>query len=170
MERLVRRAVEAFGRLDAVVHCAGLAPVRRIGEMTDAEWREVIDTNLSAAFYLCRAAWPVFERQGAGVVVNISSVATRDPFPGFAAYAAAKGGLNALGLAAAREGEKAGIRVHTVAPGATETAMFRRVVTPEQWPAEKTLAPADVARVIAQCVTGELKYASGEVIYIHKTC
>ena len=169
VERLVGAAVERFNRIDAVVHSAGLAPVRPITEMSVDEWHAVIDTNLSAAFYLCRSAWPVFERQGAGVVVNVSSFAARDPFPGFAAYGAAKAGLNLFGLAAAREGERIGVRVHTVAPAAVETAMFRQILTPEQYPAAKTLAPEDVARTIAHCVTGELKYTSGEVIYVRKT-
>src|SRR5688572_22739348 len=165
VDRLVRATVDRFGRVDAVVHCAGLAPVRTITEMSVEEWRAVIDTNLSAAFYLCRSAWPVFEKQRAGVVVNVSSFASRDPFPGFAAYGAAKAGVNLFGLATAREGERIGVRVHTVAPAAVETGMFRQILTPEQYPADKTLAPEDVAKVIADCVAGSLKYTSGEVIY-----
>ena len=169
VERLVRQALDRFGRIDAVVNGAGLAPVRPIAEMSLKEWREVIDTNLSSAFYLTRAAWPAFVRQRGGVVVNVSSAAARDPFPGFAAYGAAKAGLNLFGLSAAREGEPIGVRVHTVAPSAVETGMFRGLMTPEQYPAEKTLDPADVARMIALCVTGELRFASGETIYVHKT-
>ena len=169
VDRLVDHALGRYGRIDAVVSNAGLAPVRSIVEMTPAEWRDVIETNLSAAFYLTRAAWPVFERQRGGVVVNVSSAAARDPFPGFAAYGAAKAGLNLFGLSAAREGESIGVRVHTIAPSAVETGMFRKLMTPEQYPAEKTLDPADVARMIASCVTGEMRYTSGETIYVHKT-
>src|SRR5215218_40075 len=90
VERLVQQTVDRFGRIDAVVNNAGLAPVRSITETSVEQWRAVLDTNLSAAFYLCKAAWPVFERQRSGVVVNLSSAAARDPFPGFAAYGAAK--------------------------------------------------------------------------------
>jgi NAD(P)-dependent dehydrogenase (short-subunit alcohol dehydrogenase family) len=169
VERLASRTLDQFGRIDAVVNCAGLAPVRPIAEMTHREWRDVIDTNLSAAFYLTKAAWPAFVRQKGGVVVNVSSAAARDPFPGFAAYGAAKAGLNLFGLSAAREGEAIGVRVHTVAPSAVETGMFRALLSPEQYPAEKTLDPADLARMIALCVTGELRYTSGETIYVHKT-
>jgi NAD(P)-dependent dehydrogenase (short-subunit alcohol dehydrogenase family) len=143
--RIVDEATRAFGRVDVVVNNAGLAPVRTIEQMTIAEWRAVIDTNLSAAFYLTKAAWPTFVRQGGGVVVNLSSLSCRDPFPGFAAYGAAKAGLNLLGLALACEGSPHGIRVHTIAPGAVETEMFRGLMTPEQWPTEKTLAPALLA-------------------------
>jgi NAD(P)-dependent dehydrogenase (short-subunit alcohol dehydrogenase family) len=169
VETLVQRALAAFGRVDAVVNTVGVAPVISIADMSPAQWREVIDVNLSAAFYLCHYAWPVFERQGGGVVVNVSSLASRDPFPGFAAYGAAKAGLNLLGLSAAREGERIGVRVHTIAPGAVETEMFRQIATPEQWPPEKTLDPAEVARVIVRCVNGDLRYTSGEVIFVRKT-
>jgi NAD(P)-dependent dehydrogenase (short-subunit alcohol dehydrogenase family) len=169
VERLARQTLDRFGRIDAVVNCAGMAPVRSIVEMTHREWRDVIDTNLSAAFYLTKAAWPTFQRQRGGVVVNVSSAAARDPFPGFAAYGAAKAGLNLFGLSAAREGEPIGVRVHTVAPSAVETDMFRALLSPEQYPPEKTLDPTDLARMIALCVTGELRYTSGETIYVHKT-
>jgi NAD(P)-dependent dehydrogenase (short-subunit alcohol dehydrogenase family) len=165
----VQKCLDRFGRLDAVVHCAGLAPILKIEQTTDEQWHEIIDTNLSAAFYLARAAWPMFVKQKSGVIVNISSLAARDPFTGFAAYAAAKAGINLLGLSLAREGQPHGIRVHTVAPGAIETRMFRKLLTPEQFPQEKTLDPAEVARVVAQCVTGDLKHTSGEVIWVHKT-
>jgi NAD(P)-dependent dehydrogenase (short-subunit alcohol dehydrogenase family) len=169
VERLARLALDRFGRIDALVNCAGLAPVRPIVEMTVAEWREVIDTNLSSAFYLTKAVWPTFQKQKGGVVVNVSSAAARDPFPGFAAYGAAKAGLNLFGLSAAREGEPIGVRVHTIAPSAVETGMFRELMTPEQHPPEKTLDPAELARMIALCVTGELRSTSGETIYVHKT-
>ena len=169
VDNAVKQTLDRHGRIDAVVNNAGLAPVRPIVGMSPQEWRDVIETNLSAAFYLTRAAWPSFEKQRGGVVVNVSSAAARDPFPGFAAYGAAKAGLNLFGLSAAREGAPINVRVHTIAPSATETAMFRSLMTPEQYPPEKTLDPADVARIIADCVTGDLRYTSGEVIYVHKT-
>ena len=168
-ESVVQRTAGAFGRLDALIHCAGLAPAVSVEQMTPDQWRDVLDTNLSSAFYLAHAAWPIFSRQNAGVIVNISSMASRDPFPRFAAYGAAKAGLNILSLALAREGAHIGVRVHTIAPGAVETAMFRRLCTEEQWPADKTLSPQEVAVVIAQCAVGELRYTSGEVIFLSKT-
>jgi len=169
VENCVNATVCEHGRLDAIVHCAGLAPVKVIDEMTASQWREVLETNLSAAFYLCRAAWPQFKRQKSGVVVNISSEASRDPFPGFAAYGAAKAGVNLYARSAAQEGQAFGVRVHTIAPAAVETEMFRQILTPEQYPTEKTLSPEDVARIILQCVRGDLAHTSGEVIYLHKT-
>ncbi|MGA2229545.1 MAG: SDR family oxidoreductase [Tepidisphaeraceae bacterium] len=166
---IVERTDGRWGRVDAFIHCAGMAPLIAIDQMTDEQWRGTVDTNLSAAFHFCRALWPVWRRQGGGVGVLVSSLAARDPFNGFAAYAAAKAGVNMLGMALAREGAAIGVRMHVVAPGAVETRMFRDLFTPQQFPAEKALAPADVAGVIVQCVRGDLRYSSGEVIYVHKT-
>jgi NAD(P)-dependent dehydrogenase (short-subunit alcohol dehydrogenase family) len=168
MNRLVEKTVGELGRIDAIVNNAGMAPSCDIDQMSDEQWRGVIDTNLSAAFYLVRAAWPIFRRQGSGAVVNISSVAARDPFPGFTAYAAAKAGLNGFSFALAREGQKIGVRVYAVAPGAVETPMLRGLFSPQEVPAEVTLAPADVAKVVGQCVAGDLKLSSGEVIWLHR--
>ncbi|HEY8668578.1 MAG TPA: SDR family oxidoreductase, partial [Tepidisphaeraceae bacterium] len=166
--RVVEGALAKFGRVDALVNNAGYAPVRSIEEMTLEEWRAVLDTNLSAAFYFCKALWGTFRRQGGGVVVNISSAAARNPFDGFAGYGAAKAGLNLFTLAAAREGQKIGVRVHAIAPAATETAMFRSILSKEQYPEANTLSPEDVARVVGECVGGTMRYTSGEVIYLHK--
>ena len=166
---VVARAKQGFGSIDAFIHNAGTAPVAEIDKLTPDQWRAIIDTNLSAAYYFCRELWPIWRIQGHGTVVLISSVAARNPFMGLTAYGAAKAGLNALGLGLAREGAAIGVRVHTIAPGAVETQMLRGVVSKEQVPTEKSLDPKDVAEVIVQCVRGELRYTSGEVIYVHKT-
>lgn len=169
LERVVAATIARFGRVDAVVHNAGYGPVLSIEQTTADEWSRVINTNLTAAATLARLAWPIFKRQGGGVLVNISSLAAVDPFPGFAAYGAAKAGLHTLGIALAREGDADGIRVHTIAPGAVETEMFRTLRTPEQWPRSKCLEPSEVADVVGLCVAGDLRYASGQVIYLRKT-
>jgi 3-oxoacyl-[acyl-carrier protein] reductase len=173
VEEVVGRAVGRFGRLDAVVNVAGVAPRRTIEEMTLAEWRAVMETNLSAVFYVTKFAWPHLRetagRYGRAAVVNVSSLASRDPFAGFAAYGAAKAGVNLFGLVAAREGAKLGIDVHTVAPGAVETGMLRGLMTVDEYPSSKTLTPEEVAEVIMQCVVGALRHTRGEVIYMHKT-
>jgi NAD(P)-dependent dehydrogenase (short-subunit alcohol dehydrogenase family) len=169
VEKVVGQSLERYGQISALVHNAGLAIVKPLDQMSAVEWRATIDTNLSAAFYFCRALWPVWRRQGGGVLVLVSSEAARNPFPGLAAYGAAKAALNALTLSLAREGADFGLRVHGVAPAGVETKMLRSVASVEQYPPSKTLDPADVADVIAQCVRGDLRYTSGEVIYVHKT-
>jgi len=169
LRRVVDQALQEFGRIDAIVNNAGYAPSRKIEEMTADEWRATIDTNLSATFFLSQAVWPTFRKQNGGVIVNISSAAARDPFEGLSLYGAAKAGINLLTLGWAREGQAIGVRVHAIAPAAVETGMFRSLVTPEQYPTEKTLSPADVAKVVAGCITGELAHTNGEVIWLHKT-
>jgi NAD(P)-dependent dehydrogenase (short-subunit alcohol dehydrogenase family) len=169
VERAVQMTIERFGRIDALINAAGIAPILTVEETTIDRWHEVIDTNLSATFYACRAVWPVMKKQQSGTIVNISSAAARDPFAGFTAYGAAKAGVNLLGLSLAREGAPHNIHVHTVAPSAVETEMFRKIATKEQYPTEKTLSPEDVAKVVAGCITGNLQHTSGEVIWIHKS-
>jgi len=168
VDRLVASTLSRFGRIDLLVNNAGIAPVLDLESTTDAQWHAVMDTNLSAVFYLCRAVWPVFRKQNSGVIVNVSSLAARDPFAGFAAYGSAKAGLNLLGLSLARQGAGVGVRVCTVAPGAVETELFRSLMTVEQFPTENTLSPGEVARVIGQCASGDLRFTSGEVIWMHK--
>jgi NAD(P)-dependent dehydrogenase (short-subunit alcohol dehydrogenase family) len=165
----IARVLEEWGRIDAVIHCAGYAPVRTVEQLSLDEWRAIIDTNLSAVFYLARAVWPTFRNQGGGVMVNLSSFSSRDPFPGLGPYGAAKAGVNLLGWAWAREGRDLGIRLHTIAPAAVETEMFRQIMTPQQFPSDQTLSPAQVARVIVQCIRGDLRHTSGEVIHLQKT-
>jgi NAD(P)-dependent dehydrogenase (short-subunit alcohol dehydrogenase family) len=168
VNRIVEQTLSRFGRIDAIVNNAGIAPLLSIEKTTPQVWHEVIDTNLSAAFYLCRAVWPAFKRQGGGAVVNISSLAARDPFDGFLAYGAAKAGLNTFALALAREGAAIGVKVYTIAPGAVETAMFRALVSPQEFSTDKTLKPAEVAELIGKCIADESEYKSGEVIWLTK--
>ncbi|MGD0389361.1 MAG: SDR family oxidoreductase [Tepidisphaeraceae bacterium] len=168
VDALVEDVLANLGRVDVLAHCAGMAVMKSIEQLSIEQWRGMLDTNLSSVYFLCRRLWSVFRRQGGGVVVNVSSYAARDPFAGLGAYGAAKAGVNLLGLALAREGAEIGVRVHTVAPAATETAMLRSLLSADQLPADKTLEPEAVARVIVQCICGDLACSSGEVIYVHK--
>jgi hypothetical protein len=78
-------------------------------------------------------------------------------------------GIFVLSLILTRQGAPHGIRSFCIAPGAVETKMFRSIASPEKWPREKTLDPSDVARVAAQCIDGDLKYTSGEVIFLSRS-
>ncbi len=163
---LVDRTVECFGRLDVVVHVAGYAVLRTTQQNTPDEWRRTIDTNLSAAVYLTAAAWPHLRDQGRGVIVNVSSMASADPFPQFSMYAAAKSGLNMFTLCTAREGESVGVRAVCVAPGAVETPMLRSLFDETKLPRSRTLDPARVAEVIRDCALGRRSFKSGETIQL----
>lgn len=166
--KVVEETIARFGRIDAIVNNAGLAPAKSIEETDIETWRAVLDTNLSSAFYLAKAAWDALKATR-GAIVNLGSEASRDPFPGFLAYASAKAGLNLFTQVLHREGRPSGIRAYCVAPGAVETEMLRKLLTEEQYGTDKTLDPSDVARTIASCIAGDLRYTSGETIYVHRT-
>ena len=97
-------------------------------------------------------------------MVNVSSMATQDPFPGFFAYAASKAALNLMARSCATEGREHGIRAFAVAPGAVETDMLRAAFGEDVIPREQTLDPDTVARVIVECVTGERDAQNGDTI------
>ncbi|MEU1302548.1 SDR family NAD(P)-dependent oxidoreductase [Streptomyces shenzhenensis] len=114
----VARITEETGRLDAVVNCAGISPhFTRSEHVTDDDWRQVLDVNLQGTFYCCREAGRVMLEQRFGSIVNVSSVHARTGFERIAAYAAGKGGVEALSRALAVEWADRGVRVNTLAPG-----------------------------------------------------
>ncbi|MFD9323917.1 SDR family NAD(P)-dependent oxidoreductase [Streptomyces sp. NPDC060053] len=114
----VGRITGATGRLDAVVNCAGVSPhFTRSEYVTDEDWRRVLDINLQGTFYCCREAGKVMLEQGSGSIVNVSSVHASTGFERIAAYAASKGGVEALTKALAVEWASRGVRVNALAPG-----------------------------------------------------
>lgn len=155
--------IKRTSRIDAIANVAGAAPMLPIEKVNDATWRTVIDTNLSAVVNLTAAAWP---KLNSGTVVNVSSMASIDPFPGLAIYAAAKAGLNMFTRCTAQEGQAIGLKAVGVAPGAVETPMLRSLFDEQTIPRDKTLDPADVARVICDCITGDREFESGETIVV----
>jgi NAD(P)-dependent dehydrogenase (short-subunit alcohol dehydrogenase family) len=96
----------------------------------------------------------------------VSSMASIDPFPGFAAYAAAKAGLNMLTHVTAREGAAIGLKAVAIAPGAVETPMLRSAFDERAIPRHAALSPQAVASLIADCITGRRAFQPGEVIQI----
>lgn len=161
---LIDAAVDAFGRLDALCNVAGAAPLGPIDDITPEAWRACIDTNLTSVVLATAAAWPVFRQQQSGVIVNISSMASIDPFPGFAMYAAAKVGVNLFTRCTAEEGQKFGVSAVAIAPGAIETPMLRENFPERMIPKDKTLDPAEIAAAIRDCVTGGRDCRPGETI------
>ncbi len=167
-DRIIAAALKHFGRIDVLINNAGYAPVVKIENITPEKWRQIIDTNLSSAVYLAHACWPTFRGQNSGAIVNISSESSRDPFMGLGAYGAAKAGLNLLTKALAAEGAEINVKAHAIAPAAVETEMFRQIVSHAQYPTERALSPENVAKLVADCLQGDLRHTNGEVIYIHK--
>ena len=121
VERVMAEAADLFGGLDILVNNAGIGTFCEVAQQTPEQWREVIDTNLTGVFYCCHAAIPHLRRRGGGWIINISSLAGKNPFPGGGAYCASKAGLNAFSEALMQEVRYDGIRVSYVLPGSVRT-------------------------------------------------
>jgi 3-oxoacyl-[acyl-carrier protein] reductase len=163
--RIVDETVEHLGRVDALVNVAGFASLTPIDRITPDDWRQTIDINLSSIVLLTAAAWPHLKATR-GIVVNVSSLASVDPFPHFAMYAAAKAAVNLFTRCTANEGARLGVRAVAVAPGAVETPMLRGLFSEKAIPPHRTLSPRQVAAVIGDCITGQRAFKSGETILV----
>jgi len=124
---LVQRVADQFTHLDILVNNAGITRDKMLTKMTDEDWLEVIQTNLSAVFFCTSAAIPIMAAQSYGRIVNIGSMNGQVAAPGQANYSASKGGIIAFTRTAAMELSKSNITVNVVAPGFTETDMFAKV-------------------------------------------
>jgi NAD(P)-dependent dehydrogenase (short-subunit alcohol dehydrogenase family) len=145
VDALVHWVVADAGRLDCLVNNAGIGLFAPVDEISGKDWRRLVDTNLSGAFYAIRAAAPVMRRQGAGWIVNIASLAGKNPFAGGAAYNATKFGLVGLSEATMLDLRQYGIRVAAVLPGSVRTAFSHpKPGSADDW----KLAPDDVARTV----------------------
>lgn len=165
VEDLMDDVGSQMGRLDAILNVAGYATLSEIKDISPKDWCDTIDTNLSSVLYMVRYGWELLSRQG-GVVANVSSIASLDPFPGLACYAAAKVGVNMLTTMIAREGESVGIKSVGVAPGAVETPMLRELFDENTVPADQTLSPNQVAELLVSCVTGQREFENGRTLTI----
>lgn len=166
VSHLVETTFDKFGRIDTLVNCAGVGPRAPIEEFEDSVFTGVVGVNMAAVFYTCKAVWPIMKRQGGGTIVNISSLAAKDPPPGLAVYAASKAWVNKFTQALADEGRKQNILVFCIAPAAVETEMLRGAFP--DFPAEKALQPADVAEMVYSITREHCACATGQTIYIRK--
>ena len=146
-ELAVRTTVAKFGGLDVLVNNAGVGVGVPIAEMPHDEWNRIIGTNLTGMFNCCKAAIPHLRQRGGGWIVNVSSLASKNPFPGGAAYCASKAAVNAFSEALMQELRSDGIRVTYVLPGSVATGFSGRESSAgSDW----KLLPDDVAQAIVE--------------------
>jgi 3-oxoacyl-[acyl-carrier protein] reductase len=139
-QEVARRA----GGTDILINNAGIGSFVPVAEMSPADWRAVIETNLNGVFYCCHEAIPQMRKRGGGYIVNISSLAGKNPFPNAAAYNASKFGLNGFSEALMMEVRYDGIRVSYVMPGSVETDFGRGGSDKKDW----ALTPDHVAETV----------------------
>lgn len=168
VRNLIETTEKHFGRIDALINNAGDAPLLPIDETTPDIISKALDINALGPGVAIHHAWPIFKRQKKGVIVNVSSRATEDPFPGFFAYAASKAAVNLFARSCGKEGADHNIRAFSVAPGAVETPMLRNLFGKDQLPESDTLTPDQVAEEIIACIEGKRDDRNGDTIYISR--
>lgn len=146
VEALAKWVETTFGHADILVNNAGIGSFAGpLHEMTPEAWEKVLNTNLRGVFFCMRAFAPLMIRAGKGHMINISSLAGKNPLPNGAAYAASKWGLNGLSYSVAEELRSHNIRVSIVCPGSVDTELGPHTGKNPN----KMLKPDDVAHVVA---------------------
>ena len=176
VDRMVGEIEDRYGRLDVLVNNAGsLVERRTLSEMTEDLWDRVMGVNLKSVYLCSRAVLPMMKRQGAGRIVNMTSVAARNGGgPGSVAYATAKGGVSTLTRAMAKELVGENILVNGVAPGIITTPFHDRFTPPDvrenfksAIPLGREGTPEETASVVAFLASPAANYLVGEIIEVN---
>ena len=176
VDAATQRAVDHFGRVDFLVHCAGNNMKSPILDLPAKEWSRVLDTHLTGAFLFSKAVGKRLVEQGeGGRVVFMSSVAARSPVPERGAYTPAKAGLIGLAGVLSLEWAEYGINVNAICPGMVSTPMTEMVYTREpalrakrlkRMPAGREAYPEEVADLVLFLCSEKAAHISGTAIPI----
>lgn len=166
--RIVDATLEEFERLDILVNNAGILVDLPIEEFPTDVWQQVLDIDLSGAFYGMRAVVPAMRQQRSGSIVNISSIGGLIASAGGYAYSAAKFGIRGITKAAAYELGQDGIRVNSVHPGIVTTAMTDGVVSAENMdvPMKRNARPEEISNLVLFLASDEASYSTGSEFVI----
>jgi len=167
-----KRLVDEAGDLDILVNNAGLTRDGLLARMPDADWRDVIETNLSSVFYTCRAVTRGMMKKRAGSIVNVSSIVGIHGNWGQTNYGASKAGIIGFTKSLARELGSRGVRANVVAPGYVKTRLTD--VLPEEaqqamlanTPLGRLGDPEDVAGAVRFLCSDEAAFITGEVLLV----
>jgi len=162
VEALAQHLRREYGRVHILVNNAGIAgPPGLLHELPPADWDDIFNTNLRGVYYMLRAVVPLMIDAASGHIINISSLAGKNPLPRGAAYSASKWGLNGLSYGVAEELREHNIRVSVICPGSVNTDFSPRRVGKE---ASRMLQPDDVAHAVAMLVTQQPQSFISEVL------
>ncbi len=162
-----------LGTVDVLVNNAGIAHVGLLTDMTDDEWRRLIDTDLSGAFYCCREALVDMIRAHSGVIVNIASMWGEVGASCEAAYSAAKAGVIGLTKALAKEVGPSGVRINAVSPGVVMTDMMAGfsdedvAALKDETPLTSLGSPEDIADAVLFLASEKARFITGQVLSVN---
>lgn len=158
---LAGRLRERYGRVDILVNNAGIgSPDSLLHELDPNDWDAIFHTNVRGVFYMLHAAVPLMIAAGGGHIINISSLAGKNPLPRGAAYSASKWALNGLTYSVAEELRRYNIRVSVVCPGSVDTDFSPHTGKNP----DRMLRPEDVAHVVTMLVTQRAQSFASEVL------
>jgi len=177
VEETVNKILEKEQRLDVLVNNAGIIRDNLFLTLSDEDWKEVLETNLGGVYTFCKAAAKTMITQGAGRIINISSVASGQTGIGIAGgahYTASKGGVIGLSETLAIEWAELGINVNVIAPGAIDTPMIQEAKLPEealkvmlnQVPLKRIGRAEEVSALVVFLASEEASYITGATFYV----
>lgn len=169
IDALVEQIVQTHGRLDVLINNAGISNTLPVEDIDEAEWDQMMATNLKGPFFLCRHAFRIMKEQNYGRIVNLSSIAgERGAIYSGVHYAASKGGLLAMSKSFALRGAAHGITVNAVSPGTVDTPMSRAEGIPfDDIPVGRPADPQDVANAVCFLASDEAGYITGETLDVN---
>lgn len=174
-KRLIKEVMQAWGKLDFVINNAGIWTYGEMGRMSSQVWQETMKINLDAVFYIINEVVPYMQKQGGGVIVNVSSTAGVRGEAYHSHYAASKGALHALTKSLAVELAPYGIRINCVAPGWVDTDMCAEVFADPAFrqsvensiPLKRIPPPEDIAGPIVFLVSDLARHITGTVLHVN---
>lgn len=173
-DAMVAAAVDVFGGLDLLAHCAGIFPRATLEETTEPVWNRIMDTNLKGSYHVCRSAVPALIARGAGSIVAVGSMNAYGGADNLFAYSVSKGGLWTMVRNLAKALAKHRIRVNCVTPGWVssegELELHRRMGAPQDWlsaegsklPFGRLQSPDDIAAAILFLLSDEAGQITGQ--------
>ena len=148
VQKLFDFADKTLGGLDILINNAGLGIFKPAGELSLADWKKVIDVNLTGAFHCSRLAIPRMKASGGGYIVHLSSLAAKNPFASGAAYNASKFGMNGMAEAMMLDHRYDNIRVTSIMPGSVDTDFGGMAKEKNAAASNWKISPADVADMV----------------------
>lgn len=173
VNEMTEKALEQFGKIDILVNNAGISQQKLFTDITDEDWRRMLDINLTGVFNCCRSVLPCMIRNHSGAIVNISSMWGQTGASCEVHYSAVKAGIIGLTKALAKEVGPSGIRVNCVAPGVVMTDMMNGFddETIQQLKEEAVLntlgTPKNIADAIAFLCSDKASFITGQVLSVN---